>query len=144
MRWVWFSLKTSAVIAVLGLLTLNWRAQLRTQEQLDALATALAERSPIPNPSPAPVEPPAPAAVVQVSPPGEVPPKNRQSPYLIEVTDVLAVELKDRPISVSSYHRPDGTIGLSVSLSVSEVIASGRERFQCERPGPWKSAGPLR
>ncbi len=117
----------AAVAAVVALLAANWRAQLRTQEKLDALLASLAERQS----APAPAAPPEPAAPVVVVPPaGQVPRElNRFTPppYVIEAPDVLVIEavLKDpktgkvdrlptQPISGPFLVRPDGTVGLGV------------------------------
>src|SRR5262245_11614898 len=105
-----------SVVVLAGLLALNLRAQLRTEEKLDALAAALAARA---EPS-APVQLAAPAAV-----PREMSGRTTLPPYVIEAPDQLSIEavLKDpktgapdrlptQPISGSFVVRPDGTVGL--------------------------------
>lgn len=126
MRFTRFALVLS-VAGVVGLLALNLRAQLRTQEKLDALAAALAERAAVTPQPVGPTAPPAPGSV-----PRELDHPVALPPYVIEAPDVLTIEavLKDpktgatdrlptQPISGSFLVRPDGTVGLGVWGSVS-------------------------
>ena len=126
MRHKRIALLLSAVV-VAGLLALNLRAQLRTNEKLDTLAAALAARSGLP----AAAEPVAvslpPAGVV----PRELSGRVALPPYVIEAPDVLTIEaalklpepgkverLPDQPISGQFPVRPDGTVGLGLWGSV--------------------------
>src|SRR5262245_61203553 len=95
----------SALLALVALSALNWRAQLQTQQKLDALAASLAERSapvvlpPAPQ-APAPVPAPAPEA-------GTVPRELsniKLPPYVIEAPDVLTIEaaLKDPKVGTAN------------------------------------------
>lgn len=122
MRWFRDALVLSVVGGCACLLALNWRAQLQTQQKLDALVSALAER-------PAPALPPAPASVPALAPAVGVVPselsKVKLPPYVIEAPDVLVIEaaLKDAKTgkidrlpeqALSGQHlvRLDGTVGL--------------------------------
>jgi polysaccharide export outer membrane protein len=125
MRWLIFL----AVIAVAVFSVLNWRAQLQTQQRLDALSAALAERS-------APILEPA-----FQFPPLAAPGKERNAapreangklpPYVIEAPDMLLIEavvkdpktgtidrLPNQAISGPFQVRPDGTVGLGFWGSV--------------------------
>lgn len=115
MRGVGITLRVAAVVTVAGLLALNWRAQLRTQEKLDTLAAAVA---------PQPTPPAAPAAPESHSVPRELS-NVKLPPYVIEAPDVLTIEavLKDpktgivdrlptQPVSGSFHVRPDGSVHL--------------------------------
>lgn len=123
MRWLTFP----ALVALAAFSALNWRAQLQTQQKLDALSAALAER-----PAPA-APPPAPATApvqVTVSPPGTLPRELSHvtlPPYVIEAPDQLRIEvvvkdpktgatdrLPQQPISGPFLVRPDGTVGLGL------------------------------
>jgi polysaccharide export outer membrane protein len=122
MKPVRFALFLSAAAALAALLALNWRAQLRTHDRLDALAAALADR------------PAQPAPALQ-PPPGEVPRELDRvtlPPYVVEPPDMLQIEavlkdgeagrvrgLPDQPISGQFLVRPDGTVGLGLWGSVS-------------------------
>lgn len=130
MRWSRSFLLLSAVVAVAVFSALNWRAQLQTQQKLDAIATALAERPAV---APAPVPAP-PQSPVQVPEPGAVPRELSHltlPPYVIEAPDMLTIEaavkdpmtgksdrLPDQPISGAFLVRPDGTVGLGIWGSV--------------------------
>ena len=119
----------AAVAALAVFSALNWRAQLQTQQKLEALTAALAERPAAPAPAEAVAPPPAP-----VPKPGEVPRELSHvtiPPYIIEAPDVLTIEaaladpktgavdrLPAQPISGSFIVRPDGTVGLGVWGSV--------------------------
>ncbi len=78
-------------VAIISLLALNWRAQVQTQQKLDALAALGAERpvavaaTPTPTPAPAPVVPTA-------APPRELQ-KIALPPYVIEAPDQLSIEV---------------------------------------------------
>jgi polysaccharide biosynthesis/export protein len=115
-----------SVVGISGLLALNLHAQLRTQEKLDALAAALAERPAPPHAAEPQSVPPAPGAV-----PRELD-KVALPPYVIEAPDQLTVEavvkdpktgavdrLPTQPISGQFQVRPDGTIGLGLWGAVS-------------------------
>ncbi|MBN9121058.1 MAG: polysaccharide biosynthesis/export family protein [Planctomycetes bacterium] len=107
---------------------LNWRAQLQTQQKLDALAAALVER-------PTPVVPPPVPGPATAPEPGTVPrelDKVSLPPYVIEPPDVLSIEVVVRdpksgrtdrlpvqPISGQFQARPDGTVGLGYWGSVT-------------------------
>ena len=91
MRWFRNALMLSAALAAAVFSALNWRAQLQTQQKLDVIVAALAER---------PVVAPAPAALapqpVQIPEPGAVPrelDKITLPPYVIEAPDVLTIEV---------------------------------------------------
>ncbi|MBM3982127.1 MAG: hypothetical protein FJ304_18060 [Planctomycetes bacterium] len=116
MRW----LTLIALGALAAFSALNWRAQLRTQQQLDSLNATLAER-----PNPAPAAPPPAAPTPE---PGAVPRELSHvtlPPYVIEAPDLLKVEaavknattgaldrLPVQALSGTFLVRPDGTIGL--------------------------------
>jgi polysaccharide export outer membrane protein len=117
-----------SVVVLAGLLALNLRAQIRTQEKLDALAAALAARpdSPSTQQPAAPAVPAVPRVPRELDHPAPIP------PYVIEAPDVLTIEavLKDpktgavdrlptQPISGPFVVRPDGTVGLGFWGSVA-------------------------
>ncbi|HEY1186579.1 MAG TPA: polysaccharide biosynthesis/export family protein [Gemmata sp.] len=124
MRWIRGTFAVVTAVAVVGLLALNWRAQLQTQQKLDALAATLAVRQ----------AEPAPAPQTAIPEPGRVPrelDKVATPPYIIEAPDLLSIEVvvrdpktgtKDRlptqPVSGSFPVRPDGTVGLGAWGSV--------------------------
>ena len=121
MRWLLFA----ALLALAGLSALNWYAQRQTQQKLDALATALAER-----PAPAPAPPPAPAPKLGAVP--REPDHIKLPPYVIEAPDILTIEAKVKDTKtgksepfpapvVSGQHlvRADGTVGLGEWGSVA-------------------------
>ncbi len=127
MRWLMFS----AIVAVAVFSALNWRAQIQTQQKLDALTATLADRPAIPAPAPA-VDAPPPQ--VQIPEPGRVPrelDKVTLPPYVIEAPDQLLIEvvvknpkagttdrLPTQPISGPFMVRLDGTVGLGFWGSV--------------------------
>jgi polysaccharide biosynthesis/export protein len=118
------------VTAVAVFSALNWRAQLQTQQKLDAIASALAERSAV---APAPAAAPE-LQPIQIPAPGVVPrelDKITLPPYVIEAPDVLTIEvavkdpktgkpdrLPEQPVSGAFLVRPDGTVGLGLWGSV--------------------------
>ena len=128
MRW----LMLAAVIAVAVFSALNWRAQLQTQQKLDALTAARAERpaAQVPAPSAAPALPLAPE-------PRTVPREDSgraAPPYVIEAPDLLTVEIavkdpktgKSEPLSgqgITGQHnvRLDGSLSLGVCGSIDVV-----------------------
>ena len=145
MRWLVFT----ALAAVAVFSALNWRAQIQTQQKLDALAAAFAERPAVPTPAEAVAPLPAP-----LPKPGEVPRELShvvlpQSPYVIEAPDVLTVEVvvKDpktgltsplpvHPVSGQFVVRPDGTIGLGAwgtvlvtGQTIEQAVAAVRKQF---------------
>ncbi len=119
-------------VAIIGLLVLNWRAQVQTQQKLDALAALGAERSVAVAATPAPTPTPVPAPV---APPVAVPRELQKialPPYVIEAPDQLSIEvavkdpktgktnpLPTQPISGPFQVRPDGTVGLGAWGSVA-------------------------
>src|SRR5262249_46454792 len=86
MRW----LILSVLIAIAGLWLINWRVQLQTQQKLDVMNAAIAERravsAPIAQPKP-PIPTPEPVTI-----PKE-PTRTTQPPYIIESPDVLCIEV---------------------------------------------------
>ena len=127
MKLIAFGLRLSAGVAVVALLALTWRAQLRTNDKLDTLAAAIAARSQSPTAEQAePILPKYELAARDLDHP------SLPSPYIIEAPDQLQIEvvLLDRkttktdrlpvqPISGPFLVRPDGTVGLGVWGSVS-------------------------
>jgi polysaccharide export outer membrane protein len=125
MRW----LILVALVSVSIFSALNWRAQLQTQQKLDALSATLAER-----PAPAPQLAPTTATAVPAPQSGEVPRELshvKLPPYVIEAPDQLMIEvvvkdpktgttdrLPTQPISGPFQVRPDGTVGLGLWGSV--------------------------
>jgi polysaccharide export outer membrane protein len=138
MRWLIFS----ALLALTALAALNWRAQLQTQQKLDALSAKLAEQ-------------PAPGSLVPVlepkAPPKEAPAKPA---YVIEAPDVLLIEavvkdpktgatsrLPEPPLSGPFLVRPDGTVGLgfwgsvkAAGLTLDEAKTAVRDALIQARP----------
>jgi polysaccharide export outer membrane protein len=143
----------AALVALAGLSTLSWRAQLQTQQKLDALTTALANRASAPAPTlPTPAPAPAPAsAPIGAQEPGPAPKELRakQAPYVIEAPDTLLIEvvvknpktgttdrLPDQPISGPFAVRPDGTVGLGwwgsvyvAGLTIDQAATAVRKRL---------------
>jgi polysaccharide export outer membrane protein len=124
----------AASVVVAGLLVLNWRAQLQTQQKLDALTAAIADRPAVPAPAP-PAPPPAPTTIpAPLQEPRGVPRELNQiklPPYVIEAPDTLLIEvvvkdaktgtngrLPDQAIAGPFPVRPDGTVGLGLWGSV--------------------------
>ncbi|QJW96723.1 polysaccharide biosynthesis/export family protein [Frigoriglobus tundricola] len=171
MRWVRTTMWVAVGFLFAGLGALNWRAQLQTQQKLDALTAALAER-PAPVPAPAP---PAPALAPAGSVPRELS-KIALPPYVIEAPDLLLVEVIQRrpevetgrvasgrpadepvralvtdrlpvqPISGQYPVRPDGSIGLGFwgSVPVSGLTleqAAGAIRVHLAAREPLKEYG---
>jgi len=128
-----------SVVGLGGLVVLNLRAQLRTQEKLDALAAAVADRAE----PPAAAQPVVPAAIPRETIRVTLP------PYLIEAPDQLLIEavLKDpktgttdrlpnQPISGPFNVRPDGTVGLGLygsvhvsGLTTEQAVAAVRKHL---------------
>ncbi|QJW96722.1 polysaccharide biosynthesis/export family protein [Frigoriglobus tundricola] len=149
MRWLIFS----ALVALTTISVLNWRSQAQTQQKLEALAAALAERPAVaaePPAAPVPVAPPAPEPIAV---PRELAPI-RQTPYVIEAPDVLLIEavkkcaepnsfirLPEQPISGQFTVRADGTVGLGLwgqvavsGLTLEQASAAIRNRVAKVRP----------
>jgi polysaccharide export outer membrane protein len=144
MRWLTFT----ALAALAAFSALTWRAQIQTQQKLDALSAALAER-------PAPPAADAPARV-NVPPPGTVPVElsHLTLPYVIEAPDQLLIEavvrdpktgatdrLPGQPISGAFLVRPDGTVGLGLwgvvpvaGLTLEQAAKAVREQVVKARP----------
>lgn len=112
------ALFTTAVV-VIGLLALNWRAQIQTQQRIDALTATLAARDAAPA-----SDPRVPVVAVTASMPRELD-KFKLPPYVIGAPDQLTIEvvvkdpktgaldrLPTQPISGQFLVRPDGTVGL--------------------------------
>lgn len=122
-----------ALVALTVASVMNWRAQIQTQQKLDAINTALADRSPAPNSTTPPISTPQPTPPAQ--PTNAVPRElSRISlpPYVIEAPDQLLIEavvrdpktgttdrLPNQPISGQFLVRPDGSVGLGLWGSVS-------------------------
>ncbi len=148
MRWLTFL----ALAALATGSALNWRSQTQTQQKLDALAAALAERPAVRSEQPAapiPVAPPAPdAAAIPRELRAELP------KYVIEAPDVLLIEVakKDaetgtftrlpvQSISGQFHVRVDGTVGLGFwgqaavsGLTLDQASAAIRNRLLKTRP----------
>jgi polysaccharide export outer membrane protein len=157
MRWLIFS----AVIAIGVFSALNWRAQLQTQQKLDALTSALSKRpaAPVPPTPPAPPAPPVtPLTLAAAQEPRAMPRElgvAKLSPYIIEAPDMLTIEvvvkdpktgeiarLPNQPISGPFLVRPDGTVGLGMwgsvfvaGLTMDQAAQRVRERVARARPG---------
>ena len=97
MRWVRTVLFVAVVFTFAGVCAWNWHTQLQTQQKLDTLTAALAERS-----APAPTVPSPPPTQIPV---GSVPrelSKVALPPYVIEAPDRLLVEVIQRQREVDT------------------------------------------
>lgn len=128
MRWVRGTALFATAVAVVGLLALNWRLQIQTQQKIDALTAALVARETAPTSEQS-------VAPVVAQPGGAVPRELSHvtlPPYTIEAPDVLTIEvvvrdpktgvtdrLPTQPISGQFPVRPDGTVGLGAWGSIA-------------------------